>query len=125
MSGTQYEQELIATANAIAAPGKGILAADESTGTIGKRFQSINLDNTEDNRRAYRQLLFPTPGLGQYISGCIMFEETLYQKTSDGKCCESVSGRCDRVCIDTSVVHSLRRHSVCGHSQVSGNYYRY
>lgn len=84
MSGTKYEQELIATANAIAAPGKGILAADESTGTIGKRFANINLDNTETNRRAYRELLFTTKGLGQYISGCILFEETLFQKQDDG-----------------------------------------
>merc|ERR1712063_164443 len=81
----QYREELIANANAIAAPGKGILAADESTGTIGKRFEDINVENTETNRRAYRDLLFTTEGLEQYISGVIMYEETLSQSTADGK----------------------------------------
>eukprot|EP00899_Mesostigma_viride_P020123 jgi/Mesvir1/28111/Mv04694-RA.1 len=81
----KYTDELIATAKAIAAPGKGILAADESTGTIGKRFQSIGVENTEANRQALRELLFTTPGISEHISGVIMFEETLYQKTSDGK----------------------------------------
>lgn len=55
---TAYAEELAATAKAIVAPGKGILAADESTGTIGKRFDGISVENTEENRRAYRQLLF-------------------------------------------------------------------
>jgi len=65
--------------------GKGILAADESTGTIGARFKSINVENTEANRQAYRQLLFTTdPIVSNYIGGVIMFEETLYQKTDDG-----------------------------------------
>lgn len=59
----KYKDELVATANAIATPGKGILAADESTGTIGKRFDKIKLENTEENRRAYRELLFTTPGM--------------------------------------------------------------
>ncbi|OEH77885.1 hypothetical protein cyc_05383 [Cyclospora cayetanensis] len=76
--------ELAATAKAIAAPGKGILAADESTGTIQKRFDSIKLQNDEANRAAYRDLLFSTEGLGQFISGCILFEETLFQKNQDG-----------------------------------------
>lgn len=79
-----YAAELIETARAIAAPGKGILAADESTGTIGNRFKSINVENNEDNRRKYRQLLFDTEGIEQYISGVILFEETLYQTGSDG-----------------------------------------
>ncbi|VDD90765.1 unnamed protein product [Enterobius vermicularis] len=61
---------------------KGILAADESTGTIGKRFVQINLDNTETNRQRYRELLFTTVDLEKYISGVIMFEETFYQKTN-------------------------------------------
>lgn len=65
--------------------GKGILAADESTGTIGKRFSSINLENTEENRRRYRELLFTTPNLQDHISGVILYEETLGQKTQDGK----------------------------------------
>jgi fructose-bisphosphate aldolase, class I len=69
----------------IGTPGKGILAADESTGTIGKRLSSINVENTEDNRRALRELLFCTPGALEFLSGVILFEETLYQKTKDGK----------------------------------------
>lgn len=60
--------------------GRGILAADESTGTIGKRFANINLNNTEENRQAYRNILFTTKDLGQYISGVILFDETFYQK---------------------------------------------
>lgn len=66
------------------APGKGILAADESTGTIGKRFEPIGVENTEENRRFYRELLCTTPGLGQFVSGFLVFEETLGHKTSDG-----------------------------------------
>jgi len=81
---TPFGDELIQNARAIAAAGKGILAADESTGTIGQRFASINVENTEDNRRKYRQLLFKTEGLEQYISGVILFDETLYQKTDEG-----------------------------------------
>jgi len=81
---SQYVSELIATARAIASPGKGILAADESTGTIGKRFSSINIENNEENRRSYRELLFTSPGIGEFISGVILYEETLYQSTSDG-----------------------------------------
>jgi len=80
----RFRDELIATARAIGTPGKGILAADESTGTIGQRFVKINVENTEPNRQAYRQLLFTTPGIEQYISGVIMFEETLGQSSDDG-----------------------------------------
>ena len=58
----EFAAELITNARAISAPGKGILAADESTGTIGKRFAQINVENNQDNRRAYRELLFRTPG---------------------------------------------------------------
>lgn len=61
------------------------MAMDESNATCGKRLDSIGVENTEDNRRAYRELLVTTPGLGQYISGAIMFEETLYQSAKDGK----------------------------------------
>uniref|UniRef100_A0AC35EUX4 Fructose-bisphosphate aldolase n=1 Tax=Panagrolaimus sp. PS1159 TaxID=55785 RepID=A0AC35EUX4_9BILA len=78
----QQQEELVSIANKIVAPGKGILAADESTGTIGKRFQSINIENTEDNRRKYRQLLFTTPNLGEHISGVILYEETFHQVRS-------------------------------------------
>lgn len=69
----------------VASPGRGILAMDESNATCGKRLASIGLDNTEENRQAYRTLLVSAPGLGQYISGAILFEETLYQSTVDGK----------------------------------------
>lgn len=69
----------------IASPGRGILAMDESNATCGLRLASIGLENTEANRQAYRQLLVLTPGLGEYISGAILFEETLYQSTTDGK----------------------------------------
>ncbi|KAI9592101.1 fructose-bisphosphate aldolase [Syncephalis fuscata] len=81
-----FREELAQTANAIVASGRGILAADESTGTIGKRFDGINVENVEENRRAYRELLF-TAGedLSKYIGGVILFEETLYQKTADGR----------------------------------------
>lgn len=81
----KYADELIKTAKYIATPGKGILAADESTGTIGKRLASINVENVESNRQALRQLLFTAPDALQYLSGVILFEETLYQKSSDGK----------------------------------------
>lgn len=80
-----YADELVKTAKSIASPGRGILAIDESNATCGKRLASIGLENTEANRQAYRTLLVSAPGLGQYISGAILFEETLYQSTTDGK----------------------------------------
>lgn len=73
-----------ATIEALLAAGKGILAADESFPTIGKRFQALNIPSTEENRRAYRELLFTTPGLGKFISGVILFDETIRQRTSRG-----------------------------------------
>ena len=75
---------LRATAEQLVAPGRGILAADESTGTIKKRFDSIGVQSTEDNRRAYRDMLFTTPGLGEHISGVILFDETIRQSAIDG-----------------------------------------
>ena len=72
------------TAAAMVAKGKGILAADESSGTCEKRFQSVNVECTEENRRAYRALLFGTPGIEQYLSGVILFDETARQKANDG-----------------------------------------
>ena len=75
---------LAETAKAIVADGKGILAADESTGTIKKRFDQISLESTEENRRDYRSMLFSTPGANKYISGTILFDETIRQKASDG-----------------------------------------
>jgi len=76
--------ELAATAAALVAPGKGILAADESSGTIKKRFDSIDVPSTEDNRRAYRELLFSTEGAADFISGVILYDETLRQSAADG-----------------------------------------
>src|SRR5690349_23260113 len=76
--------ELHETAKALVAEGKGILAADESTGTIKKRFDSIGLESTEDNRRAYRDMLFTTPGAEEYISGVILYDETIRQSALDG-----------------------------------------
>jgi fructose-bisphosphate aldolase, class I len=76
--------ELHETAKALVAEGKGILAADESTGTIKKRFDTIGLESTEDNRRAYRDLLFTTPGAEEFISGVILFDETIRQSALDG-----------------------------------------
>ena len=72
------------TARALVAEGKGILAADESTGTIKKRFDSIGLESTEENRRAYRDLLFTTPGVEEYISGVILYDETIRQDSLAG-----------------------------------------
>lgn len=71
--------------NAIASRGKGIMAMDESNGTCGKRLDSIGVENTEANRLGYRELLVTAPGLGEFISGAILFEETLYQTCSTGK----------------------------------------
>ena len=78
------KQEQLETVRKICTPGKGILAADESTGTIGKRFSSINLENNHDNRIKYRNLLFTTSELNKHISGVITYEETLLDKNSDG-----------------------------------------
>ena len=76
--------ELAKVAKAMVARSRGILAADESTGTIAKRFESIKVENTEENRRAYRELLFTTRGLGDHVSGAILYDETLRQKAADG-----------------------------------------
>jgi len=76
---------MTATARAMVAPGKGLLAADESAGTCKKRFDSVAVECTEETRRSYRELLFLTPGLADYVSGVILFDETLRQKTRDGE----------------------------------------
>src|SRR5690349_8319028 len=76
--------DLEKTARALVAEGKGILAADESDGTIKKRFDSIDIESTEDSRRAYRELLFATEGVEEYISGVILFDETIRQSAADG-----------------------------------------
>ena len=77
-------RELEATISKLAAKGKGILAADESTATISKRFQATGIDSTEENRRLYREILMSTPGINEFIAGVILFEETLNQKTGNG-----------------------------------------
>jgi len=77
-------QQLQSTAQALVAEGKGILAADESTGTIKKRLDSIGVESTENTRRAYRELLFTTEGAEEFISGVILYDETIRQSASDG-----------------------------------------
>jgi len=77
-------QQLESTAMELVTQGKGILAADESTGTITKRFDAVSIESTEENRRAYREMLFTTPGIGEYLSGVILFDETIRQKAFDG-----------------------------------------
>ena len=77
-------QKLAAVANAMVAPGRGILAADESTGTIKQRFDSIGVESTAENRRDYREMLIRTPGASEFVSGVILFDETLRQASVDG-----------------------------------------
>ena len=77
-------RSLVDTAKALITPGKGILAADESTRTIGSRFAALGVENTEQNRRDYREMLFSTGGVHNYISGVILYDETLRQRGSDG-----------------------------------------
>src|SRR5580698_7548065 len=76
--------ELVATAHAMVGKNRGILAADESNATITKRFNSLKIESTEENRRAYREMLFTTPSASEYISGVILYDETIRQKTKDG-----------------------------------------
>src|SRR2546423_7493179 len=78
-------ENLETVAKKLVAPGKGILAADESSGTIEKRLKSINVPSTEENRGMYREILFTTKGAGEFISGVILFDETIRQKTRDGR----------------------------------------
>ena len=78
-------ENLESVARKLVAPGKGILAADESSGTIEKRLKSISVPSTEENRRAYREILFTTAGASEFISGVILFDETIRQKTHDGR----------------------------------------
>ncbi|WP_149196081.1 class I fructose-bisphosphate aldolase [Luteimonas suaedae] len=77
-------EQLAETAQAMVAAGKGIIAIDESTGTIAKRFDGVGIPNNEENRRAYRELLLTTPNLDEYISGAILYDETIRQSTRDG-----------------------------------------
>jgi len=77
-------QELIATAKAMVAEGKGLLAMDESTPTCNKRFEKVGIPQTEETRRSYRELIVTTPGLGEFISGVILYDETIRQSRKDG-----------------------------------------
>ncbi len=77
-------QELIDTAKALVSEGKGLLAMDESMSTISSRFEKEGIANTEENRRAYRELIVTTPGIGQCLSGAILFDETIHQSTKEG-----------------------------------------
>src|SRR5579862_321764 len=81
---TMSLNDLKSTISQLAVAGKGLLAADESTPTITKRFQSVGIESSEENRRLYRELLMTTPGFNQFIAGVILFEETLNQKTTQG-----------------------------------------
>ena len=77
-------ERLVRTAQALVAKGKGILAADESSGTIKRRFDTINVESTEENRRNYREMLFRTAGVDEFLSGVILFDETIRQEAADG-----------------------------------------
>src|SRR3546814_17450726 len=94
--------ELNTSARAMVAPGKGSLAADESTSTIEKRLSSINVPSTEENRRDYRGMLFTAAGAEQYVSGVILYDATLRQKAKDG----------------TPLVELLNKHGIIADSQV-------
>lgn len=78
-------QRLESTAKELVADGKGILAADESTGTISKRFEAVDIESDEESRRQYREMLITTEGIGEYLSGVILYDETIRQKASDGR----------------------------------------
>src|ERR687890_631705 len=78
-------EQLERTAKELVPPGKGLLAADESFGTIGKRFEAVGIEASEETRRQYRELLFTTEEIGEYLSGVILFDETIRQNTSHGK----------------------------------------
>jgi fructose-bisphosphate aldolase class I len=80
----KFEDQLKTTAKAMLTPGKGLLAADESSATVAKRFDSVNLDNTEENRRTWRQLLLTAEGNQEFLSGVILFDETIRQKNDSG-----------------------------------------
>ena len=84
MAAKDYRKELQETAQHLCRPGFGLLAADESVPTLGKKFAPLNVENIEPNRQRYRELLFTTPGLDKYISGVILFDETARQSAANG-----------------------------------------
>ncbi len=104
--------DLVSVAQAMVAEGKGILAIDESSGTIAKRFNAIKVESTEENRRAYREMLLTTPGLGQHISGVILYDETIRQSARDGRSFVSLmeqAGILPGIKVDTGA-HPLAGH---------------
>lgn len=113
----EQEQELRTIAQNIVAPGKGILAADESVGSMGKRLEGIGVENTEENRRQYREILFTCgSALAENISGVIMFHETLYQKDSNGKLFVDIlkeRGIIPGIKVDKGVVPLAGSHNEC------------
>jgi fructose-bisphosphate aldolase class I len=88
-----YSDELEKTVQSLVQPGKGVLAADESTPTITKRFKAVGVESNEETRRAYRELLISTPGIGDYLSGIILYEETLSQHARDGTALPQLAAR--------------------------------
>ena len=94
-------RDLESTIALLMAPGKGILAADESHGTISRRFEALGIEPSEENRRRYRQMLFSTPHIGEYISGVILFDETLRQSADDGR-------RLVEILVDSGIVPGIK-----------------
>ena len=113
----EREEELRSIANSIVAHGKGILAADESVGSMGKRLEGIGMENTEENRRQYREILFTCGNaLQENISGVILFHETLYQKDSTGKLFVDIlkgKGIIPGIKVDKGVVPLAGSHNEC------------
>ena len=111
--------QLTATARALVAKGKGILAADESSPTIAKRFKTIDVSSTEQNRRTYRQLLFTTGGAEEFVSGVILFDETIRQQSSDGTPFPKLlTGRCYMTSSIGKTASGGRRFHPIGQSRV-------
>jgi len=108
-----FTQELAKTVAELTAPGKGILAADESVGTLAKRFEAVNVTSTEETRRDYRELLFSTPGLGEFIS-VILFEETLKQKSAAGVPLPEVLNTCSKSLIRWNKSPAWRANGLSG-----------
>ena len=103
--------ELEMTIRKLATPGKGILAADESTPTITKRFQGAGIESTEDTRRTYRELLMTTPGVDNYIAGVILFEETFSQTNKQGKTIffsSHIISEAEKLCHRVGILHQGR-----------------
>lgn len=113
----ELQEELKRIAQAIVAPGKGILAADESVSTMGKRLQDIGVENSEDLRRLYRQLLFTTDdAVAENISGVILFHETVYQKADDGTLFVELlkkKGIITGIKVDTGIVDLMGSENEC------------